>query len=248
MIKNLTLMVVTLVLSSCVETHKGMPKGFVHLSHIDPTIQISLRYAGEDNFLGRPVNGYTAIEDMIMTIETAHALKRVQEELLSNGYSLLIYDAYRPQMAVDNFMAWSKDVDDQKMKEHFYPYIDKRDVFMLGYVAEKSGHSRGSTVDLTLIPSDLKAKKPVYLKRKLPDGKLIPFIDDGSIDMGASFDLFDEVSHTNSTNITVIAQRNRTYLKEIMERHGFKNYEYGWWHFTLENEPFPSTYFNFPVK
>jgi D-alanyl-D-alanine dipeptidase len=225
-----------------------MPKGFVHLSHIDPTIQISPRYAGEDNFLGRPVKGYAPINDIIMTIETAHALKRVQEELLSNGYSLLIYDAYRPQMAVDNFMAWSKDLDDLKMKEHFYPYIDKRDVFKLGYVVEKSGHSRGSTVDLTLIPSDLKAKKPVYLKRKLPDGKTIPYIDDGSIDMGSSFDLFDEVSHTNSTNITVIAQRNRTFLKEIMERHGFKNYEYEWWHFTLENEPFPNTYFNFMVK
>lgn len=220
--------------------------GFVYLNEVDPTIKVSLRYSGEDNFIGQPITGYLSSR-VVVTIKAAQALHNIQNELHKEGLSLLIYDAYRPQQAVDHFARWSEDINDQKMKPWFYPEINKANAFELGYIAKKSGHSRGSTVDLTIIPFAEQPKKPVYTYRKLPDGKVIPFIEDGSIDMGSSFDLFSEVSHVNYTNLPESAKINRQFLQNIMNKYGFVSYDKEWWHFTLKDEPFPDQYFNFPI-
>lgn len=227
-------------------------KGFVYLEEIDPTIQVSLRYYGNENFLGRRVKAYNK-NVLMMTREAAQALKRVQEDLKKDGYELVIYDAYRPQDAVDNFMIWSLDVNDQIKKDHYYPRVNKARVFELGYVAERSGHTRGSTVDLTIIKKGQKVHDIVEQKRILLDGFTITFLDDGTVDMGSSFDLFDVASHYESPVITPEYKKMRTYLHDMMVKHGFKPYSEEWWHFTLENEPYPasrgdSSYFNFPIE
>ena len=225
--------------------------GFVYLHEIDPTIQVSVRYATNENFVGQPVDGYQE-PVIILTCQTAQALKEVQAEVAKDGYSLLVYDAYRPQSAPDHFMRWSKDQYDQLKKAAYYPRVNKADIFELGYVAKRSGHSRGSTVDLTLIKQGAQIHDVIVSERVLLNDYQVPFLDDGSIDMGSSFDLCDEASHDGSEVIPEEYQKLRRYLKEVMERHGFKNYAKEWWHFTLRNEPFPadqdSSYFNFPVE
>ena len=226
-------------------------KGFVYLHEIDPTIQVSMRYATHENFVGKPVDGYKK-HVLILTQQAAHALKAVQEAVKKDGYSLVIYDAYRPQDAVNHFMRWSKNVDDQSKKLSYYPRVNKADVFILGYVAARSGHSRGSTVDLTLIKDGLQVHDVKVTKRALIDGYTIPFLDDGTVDMGSSFDLFDKASHYENDVMPEKYQKLRTYLKEVMEQHGFKNYSQEWWHFNLKNEPYradqDSSYFNFSVE
>ena len=225
--------------------------GFVYLHEIDPTIQVSVRYATDENFVGQPVDGYKQ-PIIILTRQAAQALKKVQEEVAKDGYSLLVYDAYRPQSAPDHFMRWSEDLRDRRKKEIYYPRVNKADVFKLGYVGKRAGHSRGSTVDLTLIKKGDQVHDVIVSERVLLNGYRIPFLDDGSVDMGSSFDLFDEVSHDGSKLIPEKYQKLRRYLKEVMERHGFKIYSEEWWHFTLKNEPFPanqdSSYFNFSVE
>ncbi len=226
-------------------------KGFVYLHEVDPTIQVSLRYLTPENFVGKPVDGYKK-PVVVMTKQAALALKKVQEEVRKDGYSLVVYDAYRPQQAVDHFVRWAEDAQDQGKKEHYYPRVDKANVFDLGYVAKKSGHSRGSTVDLTLI----ELGKPLHAikekKRTLKDNFAITILDDGTVDMGSSFDLFDVASHTENGLIDDKYKPSRAYLKEVMSRHGFKNYSQEWWHYTLVNEPYlaqeESSYFNFPIE
>lgn len=229
---------------------EAVEKGFVYLHDIDPSIRISLRYITDENFVGACVDGYKK-PAVIMTKQAAQALKNVQEDVKKDGYSLVVYDAYRPQEAVNHFMRWSKEVEDQRMCSHYYPRVDKADVFKLGYVAERSGHSRGSTVDLTLIKETEKLHDVVEKKRTLLDGFTITLLDDGTVDMGSSFDLFDAASHYENNLISPEFKQLRTYLKEKMEKHGFKNYSEEWWHFTLRNEPYSadqdSSYFNFPV-
>lgn len=226
-------------------------KGFVYLSEVDPTIQVSLRYFGNENFLGKPVDGYQK-SVVIMTKPAAEALKKVQADVQKDGYSLVVYDAYRPQRAVNHFMRWSREVQDQAKKGFYYPRVNKADVFELGYVAERSGHSRGSTVDLTLIRNKSKLHKVEPRDRVLRDGYKIQFLDDGTVDMGSSFDLFDRASHYENDLIGEKYQKLRMYLKNMMEKHGFKNYSEEWWHFTLKNEPFPAnqdaSYFDFVVE
>lgn len=226
-------------------------KGFVYLHEIDPTILVSVRYNSDENFVGKPVDGYKE-SVIIVTKQTAEALKKVQEDLEKDGYCLVVYDAYRPQEAVNHFMRWSEDVADQLKKDRYYPRVDKAKVFDLGYVARRSGHSRGSTVDLTIINAG-DALHPIQAeKRTLLDGFVITFLDDGTVDMGSSFDLFDVASHFENNLIEEEFKKLRTYLKTVMEKHGFKNYAKEWWHFTLKDEPFPadqdSSYFNFPVE
>lgn len=225
--------------------------GFVYLYEVDPTIITSLRYYSDDNFVGKPVDGYNK-DVVIMTRQTAQALKRVQQAVNQDGYSLVVYDAYRPQQAVDHFMRWSKEPKDQAKKSEYYPRVNKADVFDLGYVAKRSGHSRGSTVDLTLIEL---GKNPHAIKksnRHLLDGYTIEFLDDGTIDMGSSFDLFDLASHGENDLIESDYKKLRTYLTTVMVAHGFKTVDEEWWHFTLNNEPFPadkdSSYFNFSIE
>ncbi len=198
---------------------------FVLLSEAVPDAILEIRYYSTYNFVGDRIDGYEE-PVALLTKEAAKALQEVSEEVMAKGYRLKIYDAYRPQMAVDNFMAWALDADDTRMKEYFYPELDKTVLFPQGYIAEHSGHSRGSTVDLTLF--DMETEKEV--------------------DMGGTFDYFGELSHPDYTDITDEQYANRMILREAMLNHGFKPLDEEWWHFTLKDEPFPDTYFTFPVN
>jgi D-alanyl-D-alanine dipeptidase len=228
---------------------KSLPKGFVYLNAVDPTIIQELRYAGYHNFLGRPVKGYEHAKGCILTQEAAQGLKAVQTELRKNQLSLKVYDCYRPQRAVNDFMAWSRQPKDQPMKAEFYPRVNKADVFKLGYVAEKSGHSRGSTMDLTLVP--LKpAKQEAYQRGQKLFACYSPSyqrFQDNSLNMGSGYDCLDEVAHVDYEAISPVAHANRLILNGVMVKYGFKPYAKEWWHFTLEKEPYPQTYFDFPV-
>jgi zinc D-Ala-D-Ala dipeptidase len=226
-------------------------KGFVYLHEIDPTIVISPRYYDTHNFVGARVDGYKK-PVIIMTLQAAQALKKVQDEVKKDGYCLVVYDAYRPQRAVDHFVRWSKDRQDQSKKDQYYPRVDKSKVFELAYVKKRSGHSRGSTVDLTLIKNGTSLHPVNERQRTLGDGFRILFLDDGTVDMGSSFDLLDEASHPENNLIDNQYKLIRNYLRQIMEKHGFKISPKEWWHFTLKNEPYPidqeSSYFDFEVE
>ena len=198
---------------------------FVLLSETIPDAIIEIRYYSTYNFVGDRIDGYE--EPLaLLTKEAAIALKKVSDELKEKGYRLKIFDAYRPQKAVKNFMIWAKDVNDTRMKKYFYPELKKDVLFSQGYIAEKSSHSRGSSVDLTLF--DIKFEKEV--------------------DMGGSFDFFGELSRPDYTKIAKEQYNNRMILRKAMLEHGFKPLENEWWHFTMENEPFPDTYFTFPIN
>ncbi|HET8754108.1 MAG TPA: M15 family metallopeptidase [Salinimicrobium sp.] len=201
------------------------PDGFVYLSDFLPDAIYDIRYAGSNNFVGKPITGYENA-CAIISEPAATALKKVQEELKSHGYTLKIFDAYRPQRAVDHFIIWAKDPADTLTKAQFYPEQRKKDLFSLGYIASKSGHSRGSTVDLTIVD--------------ITSGK--------ELDMGSTYDFFGDISHHNFTGITKEQKQNRLILKEVMMKHGFRPYPEEWWHYTLRNEPYPDKYFDFVVK
>lgn len=226
----------------------ALPEGFVYLHAIDPTILQDVRYATPYNFIGRPVPGYQT-STIILTLQAAMALKALQEEVASFGLTVKVYDAYRPQQAVDSFIAWSEDPSDQKMKGEFYPRVDKKDLFDLGYLGKKSGHTRGSTVDVTLVPLPAPFQ-PVWAPGDplrdggLPQGERFA---DNSLDMGTAFDYLDPLSHTRNPHLPPQIRANRTLLTSLMDKHGFKGVKTEWWHFTLKDEPFPTTYFNFPV-
>ena len=198
---------------------------FVLLTDAVPDAILDIRYYSTYNFVGDRIDGY---EEPLafLTKEAAAALKDVSDELVSKGYRLKIYDAYRPQKAVTHFVNWAKDAQDIRMKQYFYPELEKDTLFPQGYIAEHSGHSRGSTVDLTLF--DMTTEKEV--------------------DMGGTFDYFGERSHPDYTGITDEQYANRMLLREAMLAHGFRPLAEEWWHFTLENEPYPDTYFTFPVN
>ena len=201
------------------------PSGFVVLAEVVPDIIQEIRYYSTYNFVGDRIDGYE-MPCALMTREAAEALKAVSDDVMKMGYRLKIYDAYRPQPGVDHFMRWAEDLNDTRMKEYFYPEIDKTQIIPEGYVAVKSGHSRGSTVDLTLF--DMNTEKEV--------------------DMGGTFDYFGELSHPDyKGNLTEEQFNNRMILRDVMIKHGFKPIEEEWWHFTLRNEPYPDTYFTFPV-
>jgi len=200
-------------------------KDFVSLKTAIPNLKFDLRYYGSHNFVGKPIDGYNTPK-CFLTKEAAHALKKVQTDLEEIGFGLLIYDAYRPQRAVNHFIKWARDRNDTLMKAEFYPGIAKKELFKKGYIATKSGHSRGSTVDLTLI----------YLKTQQP------------LDMGSAYDLFDDISGINAKNISQNQHNLRILLKNSMQKHGFRPYKKEWWHFTLRNEPYSNIYFDFPIE
>lgn len=202
-----------------------LPEGFVFLSEVDPTIQAELRYLSNNNFIGKPIDGYYE-NCVIVTKETADALQSVQSELTKKGFSLKIFDAYRPQQAVDHFVKWARVLNDTLMKQQYYPKVLKSELFERGYIASKSGHTRGRTVDLTII--DIKTGK--------------------ELDMGSPYDFFGIESHPFFKNISKNQKENRLFLRKIMLENNFRPYENEWWHFTLRNEPFPNTYFNFAIK
>ena len=198
---------------------------FCYVDSIIQNIALEIRYVGEDNFLGEVVDGYLAPR-AILTKKATHALKKVQKELNGFGLGLKIFDAYRPQKAVDHFVRWGRDLLDTKMKAIYYPSVEKRHLFRDGYIAKKSGHSRGSTVDVSIID--------------LSSGE--------ELDMGSSFDFFGKLSWVKNREITSQQRANRMLLNSIMLKHGFKSYAEEWWHFTLKNEPYKNRYFNFNVE
>lgn len=209
-------------------TSESLPKGFIYLNDISPEIVLDLQYFSSDNFVGDTIDGYNA-EKCIISMQAALALKRVQNELKSSGYGLKVFDAYRPQQAVDHFVRWAKDHCDTKMKKQFYPQVNKGALFEEGYISSKSGHSRGSTVDLTIIYLDGQQKG-------------------NELDMGTPWDFFSPKSWPSSNEVTAQQKANRMLLQKIMSKHGFRPYKAEWWHFTLRGEPFRDKYFNFPVQ
>ena len=210
---------------SYAQTMSADASGFVVVSDVVPDIMQEIRYFTTYNFVGERIDGYEE-PVALLSKEAALALAKAADILREQGYRLKIFDAYRPQKGVDHFKRWSRDLSDERMKEYFYPDLDKDVLFPQGYIAEHSGHSRGSTVDLTLF--DMRTEKEV--------------------DMGGTFDYFGELSHPDYKEITDEQYANRMILRDAMLAHGFKPLEEEWWHFTLENEPYPDTYFTFPIN
>ena len=214
-----------ITVSFTVAQEPKLPENFVYVKDIIPDIALEIRYCGSNNFIGRPVDSYRN-SLAILTKPAAKALAQVQEELKKQGYRLKIFDAYRPQSAVNQFVKWAKDEADTLNKANFYPEIDKRNLFTLGYIASRSGHSRGSTVDLTIIDAETGEE----------------------LDMGSPYDFFGSISSHNSDEISKEQKENRRMLKHIMIKNGFRPYPEEWWHYTLRKEPYPDTYFDFPVE
>ena len=203
----------------------SLPEGFVPVSTLIPDLHVELRYLGDNNFTGRPVDGYEA-NTAILTLQAAQALANVQSALATKGYGLIVYDAYRPTQAVADFVRWGGDLDDQIMKAAFYPDIPKADILGKGFVATRSSHSRGSTVDVSLV--------------HLSTGE--------ALDMGTPFDWFGPESDPDYSALSAEQAKNRSLLRTHMEKEGFVISSIEWWHFRLKNEPFPKTYFDFPVR
>ena len=214
-----------LFLLVCFKMIGQLPEGFVYARDIIPELKVELRYYTSNNFVGKRVDGYKS-NKLILTKQTALALKQVQAELQSQNLCLKVYDGYRPQQAVNHFMRWAKHLNDTINKKTFYPDVEKKNLFLEEYIATRSGHSRGSTVDLTIV--DGNTGKP--------------------LNMGSAYDFFGEASWVDYQNITDRQKVNRELLQTIMLKYGFRNYPKEWWHFTLRREPFPDTYFDFPIK
>lgn len=203
-----------------------MEKGFVDVCKVIDDVILEIRYSSAYNFIGDKIDGYVD-PVAILTIEACEALKKVSVELKSMGYRLKIYDAYRPMKAVRHFVRWAKDIDDVRMKDIFYPDVDKKDLFRLGFISDRSSHSRGSTLDVTLFDDKL--------------GK--------EVDMGSNFDYFGDISHSDYIGELSNEQlNNRKLLIDVMSKYGFKVLDSEWWHFTLVDEPYKDTYFEFEVR
>ncbi|MFI9403395.1 M15 family metallopeptidase [Nocardia sp. NPDC052316] len=222
---------------------------FVSVTDVEPTILVDARYFGEHNFLGTRVTGYEAPR-CLLTKQAAAALAEVQRELQPMNLSLKTYDCYRPQRAVDHFVAWAKDLGDVKMKKEFYPAVDKANLFRDGYIAEKSGHSRGSTVDLAIVALPAADPEPYRDGDPLRECFLPTEqrFRDNILDFGTGYDCFDPAAHTANPAVGGTQRAVRALLAELMEEHGFTNLAEEWWHFTLKDEPFPKTFFDFPVR
>ena len=203
----------------------GAPDGFVRVTDMAPDVLLDIRYYSAFNFVGARVDGYLA-PVAVLSRPAALALAQAATAARDQGFVLRVFDAYRPQAAVDHFVRWAEDAADQKNKAFFYPDVDKSRLFALNYIAVKSGHSRGSTVDLTLVSR----------------------MTGVELDMGSPFDFFGEISHHGTPRITRKQAANRHLLKSIMENAGFRSYSKEWWHYTLADEPYPGTYFTFPVQ
>lgn len=210
---------------SAIEHSAEIPDNFVDLREVIPGLVQDVCYYSTNNFIGDRIPGYEA-ERLIGTLEMVLALKEVQRELAYGNLELKVFDAYRPQRAVDHFIRWAHDPSDTRTKAAYYPNIDKEDIFPQGYLVARSSHSRGSTVDLTLIDSYTFAE----------------------IDMGTPFDFFDQKSWPASLEVTPQQRANRLLLRSLMGKHGFVPIEGEWWHFTLKDEPYPESYFDFPIR
>lgn len=202
-----------------------IPAGFVDMGEFLADVQIEARYAGHGNFIGVPIDGYQA-EKVLLTQETADALLAVQLELRQVGLGLKLFDGYRPQRAVDHFVRWAQDPEDETMKSVYYPHVDKSELFAQGYIAGQSGHSRGSVVDLTLVSLDTGEE----------------------LDLGTRWDYFDQRSAPASPEISPQQRARRMLLQITMMKHGFEPLDTEWWHFNLRDEPYPETYFDFIIE
>lgn len=218
------LLVLTLFMTAAITRAEALPDGFVYVDEHVPGVVVDLRYAGTDNFIGDRIDGYQSSRAVI-SLPAAQALGKVQADLARFGLGIKVFDAYRPQRAVNHFVRWAQDIADNRNKASYYPDVDKRDLFRLDYIAERSGHSRGSTVDLTLV--------------SLADGS--------ELDMGSGFDFFGVESWPEHPGISAQQRANRMLLQQVMTRHGFVPYSKEWWHFTLADEPYKDTYFDFIV-
>ena len=204
---------------------KALPEGFVYVDTVIPDLNVELRYFTTNNFVGDTIDGYK-VNRLILSQPAAEKLKLVQDELQQQNLCLKVYDGYRPQRAVNHFIRWAKDLNDTIKKQQFYPEVNKRNLFKSGYIASRSGHSRGSTLDLTII--DGETEEP--------------------LDMGSPFDFFGEESWVADDDLTEEQKKNRQILQSVMIKHNFRNYPKEWWHFTLRWEPFPKTYFDFEIE
>ena len=223
------LLVALLPIATAAQTQQLQP-GFVDAATVVPGLELDMRYAGTNNFVGAKIAGYEK-PVCLLTKEAATALAKAQIALASTGVGLKVFDCYRPARAVAHFMRWSHDLKDVKTKGDFYPDLNKGSLFRDGYISQRSGHSRGSTVDLTLV--DILPG---------PDGKL------RERDMGTAFDFFSPYSSPSDRRVSEEARSNRRLLADAMRKSGFVPYGKEWWHFTLAHEPFPQTYFDFPVR
>jgi len=226
------------------------PRGaFVSLQDVDPTIVVEMRYLTAHNFMGRRVPGYRE-NVCLLTRQAAAALAEAQRVVRREGYTLKVYDCYRPQRSVDAFVRWAKDLDDERMKREFYPRVEKRVLFKEGYIASQSGHSRGSTVDLTLVKLPPRRQERYHRGDRLRDcaASVRRRFRDNTIDMGTGYDCFDPLAHPYNARLRGKVRLNRLRLREPMIAAGFKGLATEWWHFTLKDERYRETFFDFPME
>lgn len=234
--------------AQAIDLRTTRPADFVNAQQVIPQLQTDIRYDSPHNFVGRKIRGYEA-SVCLLTRPAAEALKKVETTLLTMGLTLKVYDCYRPQTAVNDFASWARDIDNTKMRTEFYPVVNKQDLFRDGYIAYQSGHSRGSTIDLTIVP--VNSQIPAYdpkakqIACTAPQAQRFP---DNSLDFGTGYDCFSPMSHPSYQDLSAEAKRNRLLLQTLMKQAGFEPLSTEWWHFTLINEPYPNTYFDFPVK
>lgn len=223
--KLIYLFICCLLLSGSQAQESKLPPGFVYVKEIVPDVIVEMRYFTNNNFVGIPVDGYRN-NRAILAEPAARALKKVQEELKQEGYCLKIFDAYRPQRAVNQFISWAKQPGDTLKKQQFYPDVPKNELFERGYISSRSGHSRGSTIDLSIVDANTGEE----------------------VDMGSPYDFFGSISHHDTSMISNDQRKNRQLLKTVMRKHGFAAYPQEWWHYTFKPEAFPDTYFDFTVE
>jgi D-alanyl-D-alanine dipeptidase len=239
-------LIITLLPASA-SAGSALPAGFIYLRDIDPTIVQDIRYAGSHNFVGRPIRGYLAAE-CILSVSAANALEEVQRKLADKKLSLIVWDCYRPKRAVDDFLRWSEDPAHSEMKTEFYPRTGKEKLFALGYLAKPSAHSRGSTVDLGIVPTAFSSSPDPSQSLKACTSPKGERFEDGTIDFGTGYDCLDVLANTSNARAGGTALRNRQTLRSYMQRAGFRPYAREWWHFELINEPFHRGGFDFEVS
>lgn len=225
-----------------------LPEGFAYLHDMAPSIQFHALYAGHHNFTGAPVLGYTR-NVVVVSVHLGRALIKAQEMLKTKGYELVVYDAYRPQQAVDAFCAWAQEPEPPscRLRSLYYPALPKNMLFDAGYIARKSSHTRGAAVDLSILPKGFHLSPQEAVTRVKTNQETYTYLDDGSMDMGTHVDFLDIASHVDSDLISRQAQALRHMLRDVMRSCGMVGYSKEWWHFQLEKEPFPDTYFDFPI-